>query len=116
MGRLQAKLRDFIRIEKKLQGEIKEITMKDDRLVSQLEEAICFGKLLFVAKPVQSQEFEATYDLINRNAEQLFKSKVDERKEKLVELNRSIEEFLRQTKENKQKRFGFLIAKNLCII
>jgi hypothetical protein len=55
MGRLQAKLRDFIRIEKELQSKIKEVTQKDENLVSKLEEAICFGKLLFIMNPVDTK-------------------------------------------------------------
>ena len=54
MNRLQSKLRYFIRIEKELRQKIKDVTEKDENLVTKLEEAICFGKVLFVIKPVIS--------------------------------------------------------------
>ena len=56
MNRLQLKLRYFIDIEKELRLKIKTITEKDEILVNTLEEAICFGKVLFVLTPVVSQE------------------------------------------------------------
>ena len=54
MSRLQGKLRDFIRIEKELRQEIENVTDKDKNLVEILENTICFGKVLFVIKPVIS--------------------------------------------------------------
>ena len=54
MNRLQSKLRYFIRIEKELRQKIKDVTEKDENLVTKLEDAICFGKILFVIKPVIS--------------------------------------------------------------
>jgi len=56
MNRLQLKLRYFINIEKELRQKIKDVTDKDENLVTILEEAICFGKVLFVIKPVVSQK------------------------------------------------------------
>lgn len=55
MLRLQGKLRDFIQIEKELRQKIKHVQDKDENLVSKLEEALCFGKLIFMMKPVVSK-------------------------------------------------------------
>ena len=55
MLRLQGKLRDFIRIEKELRAKIKSVEDRDKNLVSKLEEAICFGKLIFMLKPLASK-------------------------------------------------------------
>ena len=55
MNRLQTKLRYFIRIEKELRQKIRNVTEKDENLVTILEEAICFGKVLFIIKPVASE-------------------------------------------------------------
>jgi len=55
MNRLQGKLRYFIQIEKELRKEIENVTEKDKNLVQVLENAICFGKVLFVIRPVVSQ-------------------------------------------------------------
>ena len=55
MLRLQGKLRDFIRIEKELRLKIKNVEDKDRNLVTKLEEALCFGKMIFMLKPVISK-------------------------------------------------------------
>ena len=55
MLRLQGKLRDFIRIEKELRLKIKNVEDKDRNLVAKLEEALCFGKMIFMLKPVISK-------------------------------------------------------------
>ena len=59
MNRLQQKLRYFINIEKELRQKIKNVTEKDEILVNTLEEALCFGKVLFVIKPVVSQQLSS---------------------------------------------------------
>ena len=55
MQRLQSKVRDFIKIEKDLRRLIKDVEIKDQNLVEKLEDAACFGKVLFVVTPFSSQ-------------------------------------------------------------
>ena len=45
----------FIRIEKELRLKIKNVEDKDRNLVTKLEEALCFGKIIFMLKPLISK-------------------------------------------------------------
>jgi hypothetical protein len=51
MRRLQSKVRDFIKIEQELKTKIKEIEQRDEKLINELETALCFGKIMFMLKP-----------------------------------------------------------------
>ena len=75
MNRLQSKLRYFIRIEKELRQKIKDVTEKDENLVNKLEDAICFGKVLFVIKPVISQQLIDIQGRIEQECSTLYQSR-----------------------------------------
>mgnify|MGYP001447344909 FL=1 len=72
MLRLQGKLRDFIRIEKELRMKIKNVQDKDENLVSKLEEALCFGKMIFMLKPVVSKHMKQIKSVIENDFETEF--------------------------------------------
>jgi hypothetical protein len=52
MQRLQLKVKEFINVERDLRDKLKEAELKDQNLVLKLEEALCFGKMIFVRKPI----------------------------------------------------------------
>ena len=52
MRRLQGKVRDFIKMEKELKERVAVVEKQDMNLVSKLEQAMCFGKVLFITKPI----------------------------------------------------------------
>jgi hypothetical protein len=58
MRRLQAKVRDYITVEKDFRTKIKTITARNETLIDLLEQAVCFGKILFVSRPVLSQNYK----------------------------------------------------------
>ena len=49
MRRLQAKVRDYIAVENNFRTKIETITTRDENLIQILEQAVCFGKILFVS-------------------------------------------------------------------
>lgn len=93
MNRLQSKLRYFIRIEKELRQKIKDVTEKDENLVTKLEDAICFGKVLFVIKPVISQQVRGIQGRIEQECSTLYQARDLENQENLEQLGRQIAEF-----------------------
>ena len=88
MNRLQSKLRYFIRIEKELRQKIKDVTEKDENLVTILEDAICFGKVLFVIKPVVSQQVKSIQQKVMIECDDLYVSRDQDNQENLAELGR----------------------------
>ena len=44
-------MRDFIKIEQELKSKIQEIEQRDQKLINELETALCFGKVMFMLKP-----------------------------------------------------------------
>lgn len=90
MNRLQGKLRYFIRIEKELRAEIENVTEKDKNLVQILENAICFGKVLFVIKPVVSQQLGSITNKVDVECGKLYKNRDSENWDQLQELGRAI--------------------------
>ena len=52
MQRLQEKVREFISIEKNLREKISEVERKDRSLLKNLEEALCFGKVIILMQPI----------------------------------------------------------------
>ena len=102
MNRLQSKLRYFIRIEKELRQKIKDVTDKDENLVTILEDAICFGKVLFVIRPVVSQRVASIQQNVMVECDDLYVSRDHGNQESLADLGRQIHDFNQQTKERKQ--------------
>ena len=94
MNRLQSKLRYFIRIEKELRQKIKDVRDKDQNLVTILENAICFGKVLFVVKPVVSQQLQGIQTRVEGECDEMYSLRDFENKEQLTELGTQISEFL----------------------
>ena len=56
MKRLQEKVREFISIEKDLREKIMDVERKDRSLIYKLEEALCFGKVVIVMRPLFSDK------------------------------------------------------------
>ena len=102
MNRLQTKLRYFIRIEKELRQKIRNVTEKDENLVTILEEAICFGKVLFIIKPVASQKISAIQQKVQNECINLFRTRESENANNLNGLGQHIEQFKEMIKEKKQ--------------
>ena len=104
MSRLQGKLRDFIRIEKELRQEIENVTDKDKNLVEILENTICFGKVLFVIKPVITQSLTNIQAKVEIECHNMYENRDSETQDTIHELGRSIEDFYDTTKEKKQNQ------------
>ena len=83
MNRLQSKLRYFIRIEKELRQKIRDVTEKDENLITILEDAICFGKVLFVIKPVVSQQVSSIQAKVEAACETLYAQRDHEHQDDL---------------------------------
>jgi len=71
-------MRYFIRIEKELRAAIENVTEKDKNLVQILENAICFGKVLFVIKPVVSQQLASITNKVDVECGKLYKNRDSE--------------------------------------
>ena len=45
-------MKGFSQTERSLRAKIQEIEQKDEQLLHKMEEALCFGKIMFTSKPV----------------------------------------------------------------
>jgi hypothetical protein len=57
LQRLQEKVNGFAATEKKLRFEISEIEKRDESLVTKLETAVCFGKIMITSRPLIVADF-----------------------------------------------------------
>lgn len=55
MRRLQGKVRDFMQQEQDLSIRLNQVEKRDQDLMTKLESAITFGKVLFTMKPIFSE-------------------------------------------------------------
>jgi hypothetical protein len=52
-------VKEFIGIEQDLRLKIRQAEKLDENLVSKLEDALCFGKMIFVMKPIMSKSLSS---------------------------------------------------------
>jgi uncharacterized protein (DUF1919 family) len=52
-------VKEFIGIEQDLRFKIRQAEKLDENLVSKLEDALCFGKMIFVMKPIMSKSLSS---------------------------------------------------------
>lgn len=50
-------MKGFGNTERQLKAQIAEVEAKDESLVTKLEDAVCFGKVMFSGRPVKVKEF-----------------------------------------------------------
>jgi hypothetical protein len=51
MRRLQAKVRDYMKIESQLTEKMNLVQSRDENFMNKLENALCFGKMMVMLKP-----------------------------------------------------------------
>jgi hypothetical protein len=57
LQRLQEKVKGFAQTEKALRMQIGEIERRDESLISKLETAVCFGKIMISQRPIRVKAF-----------------------------------------------------------
>ena len=57
LQRLQEKVKGFAATEKNLRIQIQEIEKRDESMVTKLETAVCFGKIMITSRPLIVNEF-----------------------------------------------------------
>jgi len=68
LTRLQEKVKSFAKTEKTLRQTISEIEQRDESLVSKLENALCFGKVMVTQRPLLVKSFASLLSAVQRTA------------------------------------------------
>lgn len=53
MQKLQAKVKELMTEQRDLRAKLRDFEQEDQSLICKLEEALCFGKIIFLMKPLQ---------------------------------------------------------------
>ncbi|CDW77822.1 UNKNOWN [Stylonychia lemnae] len=68
LSRLQEKVKGFAQTEKQLRQQLNEVESRDESLISKIESAVCFGKVMLSLKPVVVRSMVSIQSSVQYNA------------------------------------------------